>query len=92
VTHAAYSPDDRLIAVIGATGEVFTIDTTAGTVNGGRHRHTTPRAAFVSFSPDGSRFLTGATDGTVSMWDTQTLESSVSSPPPAGSGLAELER
>jgi WD40 repeat protein len=75
VTHAAYSPDDRLIAVIGASGEVFTIDTTAGTVK----RTPTPthnaEGRFVSFSPDGSRFLTSAADGTVSLWDTQTLKS-----------------
>ncbi len=75
VTHAAYSPDGRLIAVTGASGEVFTIDTTAGTTR----RTSTPshhaEGRFVSFSPDGSRLLSGAADGTVSLWDTQTLES-----------------
>jgi WD40 repeat protein len=73
----AYSPDGRLIAGTGADG-VFTIDAATGAV-----RFAAPtghRAVGVSirFSDDGTRLVSGAADGTVTIWDAATLDNLLS--------------
>ncbi|TDO44617.1 DNA-binding SARP family transcriptional activator [Kribbella sp. VKM Ac-2527] len=71
---ASFSPDGRRIAVTGVGGELVVIDVAAGaelraptTGHGGN-------GEFVRFSPDGTRIVSGASDGTVSLWDTHTLD------------------
>ncbi|MGW1344226.1 WD40 repeat domain-containing protein [Kribbella sp. NPDC002412] len=74
VNHAAYAPDRNVVAVTGGSGEVMTIDlakseeTIAPTIS-----HAA-RGLYIRFSPDGSKVVSGAEDGTVSLWDARTLE------------------
>ncbi|MFC5268120.1 BTAD domain-containing putative transcriptional regulator [Kribbella qitaiheensis] len=73
VTDATYSPDGRRIAVIGVNGEVLTIDAQSRQVRRAPAGHK-DEGLFVRFSPDGSRLVSGAADGTVSLWDARTLD------------------
>ncbi|WP_410791097.1 BTAD domain-containing putative transcriptional regulator [Kribbella sp. C-35] len=71
---ASFSPDGRKIAVTGIGGELVVIDVTA---RAALHAPTTGHdgiGEFVRFSPDGTRIVSGASDGTVSLWDSNTLE------------------
>ena len=74
VYNASFSPDGRTIAVTGISGELVVIDVAT------RAALPTPTSGhggvgmFVRFSPDGSRIVSGAADGTVSLWDTHTLD------------------
>lgn len=74
VNYATFSPDGRRIAVTGDSGEVFTIDAQSGTVKRGPTTGHSDAGLFVRFSPDGSRVVSGAADGTVSLWDADTLD------------------
>ncbi|MFG1622708.1 BTAD domain-containing putative transcriptional regulator [Kribbella sp. NPDC049227] len=72
--YASYSPDGSMIALAGASGELFTIDVATRSL---RHAPTlghSDEAVFVRFSPDGSKLVSGADDGTVSLWDAHSLE------------------
>ncbi|MFI7061917.1 BTAD domain-containing putative transcriptional regulator [Kribbella sp. NPDC050124] len=74
LNHAAFAPDRNVVAVTGGSGEVMLIDlekseeTIAPTIT-----HSA-RGLYVRFSPDGSKLVSGAQDGTVSLWDARTLE------------------
>ncbi|MGW6198138.1 nSTAND1 domain-containing NTPase [Kribbella sp. NPDC055110] len=74
IDYATYSPDGRLIAGTGANGEVLTLDPRSGQVERtpatGHRQH----GLLVRFASDGRRLVSGAADGTVSLWDAQTLE------------------
>lgn len=74
VNNATYSPDGRLIAVIGLNGEVLTIDARSTQVRRAPTSGHNDAGLFVRFSPDGSRLVSGAADGTVSLWDAHTLD------------------
>ncbi|MGY4771215.1 nSTAND1 domain-containing NTPase [Kribbella sp. CWNU-51] len=74
VNDATYSPDGRLIAVIGRSGEVLTIDPQSRQVRRAPTSGHNDRGLFVRFSPDGSHLVSGAADGTVSLWDAHTLD------------------
>ncbi|MEU4295187.1 BTAD domain-containing putative transcriptional regulator [Kribbella sp. NPDC026596] len=74
VNDATYSPDGRLIAVIGLNGEVLTIDAQSRQVRRAPTSGHNGAGLSVRFSPDGSHLVSGATDGTVSLWDAHTLD------------------
>ncbi len=70
---ADFSPDGGTVAATGQSGELVTIDLTTGKLRssstglGAEGRH-------VRYSDDGSRLVTGALDGGVSLWDARTLQ------------------
>jgi WD40 repeat protein len=74
LNHAAYSPDGRLVAGVGASGVVITIDVQSGLVKRAPTIGHNDEGLFVQFSSDGSRLVSGARDGTVSLWDAHTLD------------------
>jgi DNA-binding SARP family transcriptional activator/WD40 repeat protein len=74
LNHAAYSPDGRLVAGVGAGGEVTTIDVQSGLVKRAPTIGHNDEGLFVQFSSDSSRLVSGAKDGTVSLWDAHTLD------------------
>jgi WD40 repeat protein/DNA-binding SARP family transcriptional activator/energy-coupling factor transporter ATP-binding protein EcfA2 len=74
LNHAAYSPDGRLVAGVGASGEVITIDVQSGLVKRAPTIGHNDEGVFVQFSPDSSRLVSGAKDGSVSLWDAHTLD------------------
>ncbi len=74
LNHAAYSPDGRLVAGIGAGGQVLTIDVQTGQVRRAPTISHNDEGVVVRFSPDSSRLVSGARDGTVSLWDARTLD------------------
>ncbi|MFD3400131.1 BTAD domain-containing putative transcriptional regulator [Kribbella sp. NPDC058693] len=74
VRAAAYSPDGRIVAVTGTGGQVLTIDTRSGQFKQSPAPDRTVTGLSIHFSQDGSRLVSGAADGTVSVWDTRTLE------------------
>jgi len=74
VYDASFSPDGRRIAVTGIGGELVLIDVAT---RAALRAPTTGHGGvgeFVRFSPDGAWIVSGATDGTVSLWDTHTLD------------------
>ncbi len=71
---ATYSPDGRLIAGTGVGGELVTIDVRSGLVERAPTTGHNDEGLFVRFSPDGTRIVSGAADGTVSLWDAQSLD------------------
>jgi WD40 repeat protein len=74
LNYATYSPDGSLIAATGAGGQVLTIDVQSGLVQRAPTTGHNDDAQFIHFSPDGSRLVSGAADGTVSLWDAHTLD------------------
>ena len=71
---SAFSPDGERVAVTGFSGEVVTIDVSSGRV---KRAPATGHAAvgyWVRWSPDGSRIVSGAEDGSVSLWDGESLD------------------
>ncbi|TCN40107.1 DNA-binding SARP family transcriptional activator [Kribbella orskensis] len=74
VNAVAYSPDGRLIAVTGTEG-VVTIDPRSGAVKPAPTIAQKAEGVTIRFSPDGTRLVSGAADGTVTIWDPHTLES-----------------
>ncbi|MFI6826638.1 BTAD domain-containing putative transcriptional regulator [Kribbella sp. NPDC050241] len=70
---AAYSPDGRLIAGAGTAG-VFTIDTASGALEFPPPSGRKAEGVSVRFSTDGTRLVSGAADGTVTVWDARTLD------------------
>jgi WD40 repeat protein len=74
LNHAAYSPDGRLVAGVGAGGQVLTIDVQSGQVRRAATISHNDEGMVVRFSPDSSRLVSGARDGTVSLWDARTLD------------------
>ncbi|TCO35609.1 DNA-binding SARP family transcriptional activator [Kribbella steppae] len=73
VNAAAYSSDGRLIAGTGTSG-VFTIDTRSGAVTVAPTTGHRAQGISIRFSPDGARLVSGAADGTVTVWDAKTLD------------------
>ncbi|MFI7067525.1 WD40 repeat domain-containing protein [Kribbella sp. NPDC050124] len=73
VNAAAYSPNGQLIAVTGTEG-VYTIDTRSGAVKVAPSTSHRSEVVSVRFSPDGSRIVSGAADGTVTLWDAESLD------------------
>ena len=74
VYDAEFSPDGGQVAVTGNSGEVVVIDVSSGRVT---PSSTTGHAAagyWVRWSPDGSRIVTGAEDGSVSLWNAESLD------------------
>ena len=74
VYDAEFSPDGEQVAVTGNSGEVVVIDVSSGRVT---PSSTTGHAAagyWVRWSPDGSRIVSGAEDGSVSLWNGETLD------------------
>ncbi|MFC5268525.1 WD40 repeat domain-containing protein [Kribbella qitaiheensis] len=86
VRAAAYSPDGRVIAVTGTRGEVLTIDVRSGQFRQSPIPDRTVTGLSIRFSPDGSRLVSGAADGTMSVWDARTLEQLGSVTIAAGTG------
>ncbi|WP_132297017.1 BTAD domain-containing putative transcriptional regulator [Kribbella sp. VKM Ac-2568] len=74
LNHSAFSPDGKLVAGVGASGEVVTIDVERGLIKRAPKVGHSDEGLFVQFSPDGSRLVSGAEDGTVSLWDAHTLD------------------
>ncbi|MFC5265725.1 BTAD domain-containing putative transcriptional regulator [Kribbella qitaiheensis] len=74
LNHSAFSPDGKLVAGTGASGEVVTIDVQRGLIKRAAKVGHGDEGLFVQFSPDGSRLVSGAEDGTVSLWDAHTLD------------------
>jgi hypothetical protein len=74
LNHSAFSPDGKLVAGVGASGEVVTIDAQRGLIKRAPKVGHSDEGLFVQFSPDGSRLVSGAEDGTVSLWDAHTLD------------------
>lgn len=74
LNYAAYSPDGRLVAGVGAGGQVLTIDVQSGRVRRAATITHKDQGMVVRFSPDSSRLVSGARDGTVSLWDARTLD------------------
>jgi WD40 repeat protein/DNA-binding SARP family transcriptional activator/energy-coupling factor transporter ATP-binding protein EcfA2 len=70
----AYSPDGRLIAGTGADGAVLTIDTGSGAYKRAATTGHNDEGTSIRFSSDGTRIVSGAADGTVSLWDARTLD------------------
>ncbi|WP_328519278.1 nSTAND1 domain-containing NTPase [Kribbella sp. NBC_00359] len=74
INHAAHSPDGRRIAATGSKGEVVIIDVSSGDLLIAPTTGHTGAGRFVRFSGDGSRLVSGAADGTLSLWDARNLE------------------
>ncbi|TCO21347.1 WD40 repeat protein [Kribbella steppae] len=74
INHAAYSPDSRRFAAIGSKGEVVIIDVPSGDLHSAPATGHSGAGRFVRFSEDGSRLVSGAEDGTLSLWDARNLE------------------
>ena len=74
INHAAYSPDGQRIAATGSKGEVVIIDVPSGGLHLAPTTGHSAAGRFVRFSGDGSRLVSGAEDGTLSLWDAGTLE------------------
>jgi WD40 repeat protein len=74
LNHAVYSPDGRLVAGVGVRGQVVTIDVQSGQVKRAPTVSHDGAGLVVRFSPDSSRLVSGAQDGTVSLWDAHTLD------------------
>ncbi|MFC5263373.1 BTAD domain-containing putative transcriptional regulator [Kribbella qitaiheensis] len=72
--HAAYSPDGRRIAATGSKGELVIIDVPSGRPHIAATTGHSGAGTFVRFSGDGSRLVSGAADGTLSLWDARNLE------------------
>ena len=77
VHSVAYSPDGRLIAGTGTDG-VFTIDTRSGAYKLAPPTGHKAESVSIRFSPDGSRLVSGAADGTVTLWNAETLDNLLS--------------
>ncbi|MFI5695202.1 BTAD domain-containing putative transcriptional regulator [Kribbella sp. NPDC051586] len=73
VNAAAFSPDGQLIAGTGSGG-VFTIDVRSGVLKFAPSVGRKSEGTSVRFSPDGTRLVAGAADGTVTLWNTRTLD------------------
>jgi WD40 repeat protein len=73
VNSAASSPDGRLIAGTGTDG-VFTIDTSSGAFKSAPPTGHRAEGVSIRFSPDGTRLVSGAADGTVTLWNARTLD------------------
>ena len=71
---ASFSPDGRRVAITGIGGELVIIDVEARAVWRAPTTGHGGIGQFVRFSPDGGRIVSGASDGTVSLWDADTLE------------------
>jgi WD40 repeat protein len=74
LNRATYSPDGRLVAGIGVSGQIVVIDVHSGQVRRAPAISHTDEGLSVRFSPDSSRLVSGARDGTVSLWDVRTLD------------------
>lgn len=74
LNHATYSPDNSMVALTGASGEVVTVDVTSREVRRAPTVAHGDQGLFVRFSPDGAKLVSGAEDGTVSLWDARSLE------------------
>ncbi|TCC61303.1 hypothetical protein E0H73_18895 [Kribbella pittospori] len=70
---AAYSPDGRTIAGTGTDG-VFTLDAASGALKVAPSSGHKAEGVSIRFSPDGQRLVSGAADGTVTVWDARTLD------------------
>ncbi|TCC44655.1 hypothetical protein E0H75_34390 [Kribbella capetownensis] len=74
VNSSAFSPDGRSIAVTGSSGEVVLIDLPSTQPRPAPTTGHSGAGLFVRFSADGSRLVSGAEDGTLSLWDARNLE------------------
>jgi WD40 repeat protein len=70
---AVASPDGSTVAVAGNTGEIVTIDTSTGHETRGSSSVGAP-VYWLDYSTDGERLVSGAQDGSVSLWDAGTLD------------------
>ncbi|WP_433167555.1 BTAD domain-containing putative transcriptional regulator [Kribbella sp. CA-247076] len=73
INATAFSPDSRLIAGIGTDG-VFTMDVRSGAIKFAPPTGHRAHGVSIRFSPDGTRLVSGADDGTATVWDAATLE------------------
>lgn len=80
VNHAVYSPDGRRIAATGSKGEVVIVDVDSGVLHSAPTTGHSGAGRFVRFSGDGSRLVSGAADGTFSVWDARNLELLLTTP------------
>ncbi len=69
----AVSPDGATVAVTGRSGELTRIDLETGDQVRGSTGHAVDLMR-VAYSDDGTRIVTGAADGAVSLWDAETLQ------------------
>ncbi|MFG1815463.1 WD40 repeat domain-containing protein [Kribbella sp. NPDC049174] len=70
---ADFSPDGRTVAITGQSGELVTIELATRTPKSSSTGLGT-EGLHVRYSDDGSRLVTGALDGGVSLWDAKTLQ------------------
>jgi WD40 repeat protein len=73
VYSAVVSPDGREVAVTGQTGEVVTIDLSDGDLKQGSTALGT-EVLWLRYSDDGSRLVSSAADGAVSLWEASSLQ------------------
>jgi WD40 repeat protein/DNA-binding SARP family transcriptional activator len=69
----ATSPDGSMVAVGGYTGEIITVEA----MTGAERRRTTSlgvEVSSVNYSDDGELLVSGTADGSVSLWDADTLD------------------
>jgi WD40 repeat protein/DNA-binding SARP family transcriptional activator len=71
---AAFSPDGNHVAVTGNSGEVVSIDWSSERVTRSAGTGHAEEGYWVRWSPDGSRIVSGAVDGSVSLWDGESLD------------------
>jgi len=72
-TSAEFSPDGDHVAITGNSGEVVSIDVASGRVTRSPAGHAAD-GDWVRWSPGGSRIVSGAADGSVSLWDGDSLD------------------
>ncbi len=73
-THSeALSPSGKTAAIGSDLGSISLVDLTSGRVNRGPGGHTVP-VVHVKFSPDASKLVSTAEDGSVIIWDARTAQ------------------
>ncbi|MEV0285420.1 BTAD domain-containing putative transcriptional regulator [Kribbella sp. NPDC050820] len=82
---AAASPAGDRVALTGQSGDVVTIELASGRMQQASTGLGT-EVLRVRYSDDGTRLVTGAIDGSVSLWDAATLELLGTARPPQGQG------
>jgi WD40 repeat protein/DNA-binding SARP family transcriptional activator len=73
VVSAAFSPDGRHAAITGEGAELLALDVATGRLTRIPSTSDAKKGLWVRWSPDGARIVTGASDGTVRLWDAASL-------------------